>query len=106
MGGEQGQLALVVVADVDDVVRLGNDAHLSGDPYCSKTPEPRGPEVLLQFFLTTRKNSIKIDLIDSFGCHKLNHKVLIIESHLNKRMASDQPNLAKTVCRFEKRKIG
>ena len=96
----------MVVADVDDVVRLGNDAHLSGDPYCSKTPEPRGPEVLLQFFLTTRKNSIKIDLIDSFGCHKSNHKVLIIEWHLNKRMASDQPNLAKTVCRFEKRKIG
>ena len=23
----------MVVADVDDVVRLGNDAHLSGDPY-------------------------------------------------------------------------
>ena len=72
----------MVVADVDNVARLG------GVPERSKIPGPRGPGVLVQFFLTQRKNCTKIALIDSFGPHKSNHKVLITESHLNKRMAS------------------
>ena len=83
--GEQGRFARAVDAEVDDVARLG-----CRDPDCSKTPVPQGPGVLLRFLLNTRKNCIKIDLIDSFGRHKSNRKVLITESHLNKRMASDR----------------
>ena len=64
------------------------DAHHGGDPDCSKIPVPRCPGVLLRFFLILRNNCIKIDLIDSFGPHKSNRKVLIIKSHLNKRMDS------------------